>query len=106
MPSRITGGLQPTLIRIQDEEEYSNEIPLILIHDGGGTIRNYSRLRSLQRPVYAIPDPTFNTDQSWERGISQMAEVYSALIQKKLVAGQVLLGGMSEMSRGHENMDK
>lgn len=90
-----SGPQQPPLMVIQDEPEHTGEVPLVLIHDGGGTVVSYHSLKSLGRPVYAIPDVTLGTDQSWE-SIAQMAETYSQVVQQKFIAGPVLLGGEAQ----------
>lgn len=89
-------GLRPSsLVQIQDDPSFREEIPLVLIHDGGGTIVGYHGLESLQRPVFAIPDVTFGTVQSWE-SIAQMAAAYCELLKEKFIAGPILLGGIMQ----------
>lgn len=84
---------QSALVTIQDDPNYSEEVPLVLIHDGGGTIVSYHSLGALRRPVYAIPDLTFGTTQSWE-SLAQMAAAYCQLVKDKFIAGPILLGGI------------
>lgn len=81
--------------------------PLFLIHDGGGTVVSYHSIGQLQRPVYGISNPNFESGDPWEGGIPEMAAVYASLIRKTVAArgfpakrrfGQrvkILLGGWS-----------
>ncbi|KAI9708853.1 MAG: putative secondary metabolism biosynthetic enzyme [Candelaria pacifica] len=69
--------------------------PLILIHDGGGTIFQYFLLAPLSRPVYGIMNPHFETGNSWPGGLHEMATNYAKLIQTAIPSGQILLGGWS-----------
>jgi thioesterase domain-containing protein len=70
-------------------------IPLVLIHDGGGTIFSYYFLDDISRRLYAVSDPRFNTDKKWEGGITEMATHYSRLIKAAVPRGQIILGGWS-----------
>jgi thioesterase domain-containing protein len=74
----------------------SARLPLVLLHDGGGTIVSYFYLDELDRPVYGIADPLFNTDRTWEGGIPEMAAHYIGLI-RRVIPGKkpFLLGGWS-----------
>ncbi|KAF3012567.1 hypothetical protein E8E14_002465 [Neopestalotiopsis sp. 37M] len=72
-----------------------NDTPLILIHDGGGTIFPYFRLGSLNRDVWAIHDPHFSTSDLWKGGIDEMAEHYMNSIKTAGIRGSVILGGWS-----------
>lgn len=83
---------QPSLVTIQDDADDTGEVPLVLIHDGGGTILSYHGLEALRRPVFAIPDVTFGTSQSWQ-SIAEMAAAYCQVIEEKFIAGPILLGG-------------
>lgn len=67
--------------------------PLVLIHDAGGTIYSYLRLGSLQRDVWAIHDPYFETMKPWDGGFEQMAEHYAQLMESAGIRGPILLGG-------------
>lgn len=78
-----------------------SQIPLILIHDGGGTCFAYYCLNPLNRPVYEIHNPYFARDDAdggahWPGGIPEMARHYAGLIRKVMPrGGTVLLGGWS-----------
>jgi thioesterase domain-containing protein len=70
--------------------------PLVLIHDGGGTIFSYHMLPSLGRPLYGIADPRFNSGVPWERGVADMAAAYIPHIKAAAgPRGRVVLGGWS-----------
>ncbi|KAL2169565.1 hypothetical protein VTG60DRAFT_5877 [Thermothelomyces hinnuleus] len=96
---------QPSLIQ---EYEFSEEddwpwekrrrapIPLFLIHDGGGTIFSYYCLRELDRPLYGIANPNFDSGAAWAGGIPEMARHYRAFIRSALPSGgDVIVGGWS-----------
>jgi pimeloyl-ACP methyl ester carboxylesterase len=70
-------------------------IPLVLIHDGGGTIFSYYCLGELDRPVHGIPNPHYTSGSSWEGGIPEMAAHYLKLIKSAVPSGDILLGGWS-----------
>lgn len=57
-------------------------IPLILIHDGGGTTFPYHCLEPLGRPVYGIANPHFRSGAPWPGGLPQMAETYAAMVRR------------------------
>jgi thioesterase domain-containing protein len=70
-------------------------VPLVLIHDGGGTIYSYHCLGPLDRPVYGIHNPHYGTPSVWTGGIRQMAAHYASLIKSVVPRGDVILGGWS-----------
>ncbi|OAL74172.1 hypothetical protein A7D00_2203 [Trichophyton violaceum] len=74
---------------------YESAVPLVLIHDGGGTSVNYYYLHSLDRAVYAIQNPSFYSGEPWEDGIPEMGATYARLIRSHVPAGPILLGGWS-----------
>lgn len=84
-------------VLIQDYQSSSNistpAIPLILIHDGGGTVFQYFLLSPLSRPVYGIANPHFESGEPWSGGLPEMAAHYANLIQTAIPSGQILLGG-------------
>ncbi|KAL2132243.1 hypothetical protein VTI74DRAFT_4066 [Chaetomium olivicolor] len=69
--------------------------PLILIHDGGGTIFSYYCLGDLGRAVYGISNPHFQSGKAWEGGIPEMARQYIKFIKKAVPKGNVIIGGWS-----------
>jgi hypothetical protein len=90
--------LADTLVQIQDAPTPKDALPLVLIHDGGGTVFNYWTIGPLHREVYGIADPAFENGanwEGWEGGIPQMAELYCEMIRKHLKKGGILLGGKS-----------
>jgi pimeloyl-ACP methyl ester carboxylesterase len=70
-------------------------LPLVLIHDGGGTTAGFWALGRLQRDVYVVHNPHFWSGQSWEGGIDEMARHYLGLIRKRGIKGRIVLGGWS-----------
>ncbi|KAM4054542.1 thioesterase domain-containing protein [Hirsutella rhossiliensis] len=72
--------------------------PLVLIHDGGGTVFSYYLLGSLRRDVWAIYDPKYFDGEPWEGGMDEMARHYIDLLVKAGIAGiagTIILGGWS-----------
>jgi pimeloyl-ACP methyl ester carboxylesterase len=69
--------------------------PLVLIHDGGGTIFSYHCLDHLDRPTYGIANPRYFTGEPWEGGIPEMARHYLKLIKSVIPRGKIILGGWS-----------
>jgi hypothetical protein len=70
-----------------------SSIPLVLLHDGGGTIFSYHALGPLNRDVYGISNPRFEDGKAWEGGIHEMAQAYAQMIKAKIPRGKILLGG-------------
>lgn len=70
----------------------SDATPLVLIHDGGGTIFNYYFLSDLDRPVFGIANPHFDTKEPWP-SLDAMAGLYAGWIKDEIKAGPVILGG-------------
>lgn len=69
--------------------------PLMLIHDGGGTIFSYHCLGYMDRPIYGIANPRFRSGEPWEGGIPEMARHYLKLIKSVIPRGKLILGGWS-----------
>lgn len=70
-------------------------VPLILVHDGGGTHFNYHLLDPIDRPLWGIENARLHDGGWWEGGIPQMAGHYIELLGKILpYGGDILLGGM------------
>lgn len=89
----------PNLIQDLDGElQYSHRrpTPLVLVHDGGGTIFSYYCLGDLERTVYGIYNPYYHSeDKTWEGGIPEMARHYVDLIRATVPEGPIILGGWS-----------
>lgn len=89
-------NIPDTICEVQDAPSSAASIPLVLIHDGGGTVFNYWTLGSLRRQMYAISDPAFDSGaewKGWEGGLKQMAELYCNQIRREIGKGKILLGG-------------
>lgn len=67
--------------------------PLVLLHDGGGTVLSYQALGPLDRAVYGISDPRFNSGKPWDGGIPEMARAYLQMIKAELPQRNIILGG-------------
>lgn len=80
-----------------DEQKDSSKssLPLVLLHDGGGTTFGYWMLDNLDRDVWAIHNPHFWNGQPWEGGVNEMARHYIGLLQNEAIRGPILLGGWS-----------
>lgn len=78
---------------VQLADGSASATPLILIHDGGGTVLSYKALGSLDRDVYGISNPRFDNGQPWEGGIPEMARSYTQMIKARIPKGDLLLGG-------------
>jgi hypothetical protein len=70
-------------------------LPLVLLHDGGGTTFGYWMLDSLNRDVWAVHNPRFWTGQPWDGGVNEMARHYITLLRNEGIHGAILLGGWS-----------
>jgi hypothetical protein len=88
--------LPDTLSEIEAAPPNKNVPSLVLIHDGGGTIFNYYTIGPLNRQVFGIADPAFESGDEWEGwdgGIVQMAEQYCHRIRRSVEKTDILLGG-------------
>lgn len=94
---------------------------LFLIHDGSGTVANYTKLQSLDCDVYGMyvltafehrrsrilhthptdttfffgsQDPRLMTSAEWLGGVAEMATQYAQMISKAAPNSAVILGGL------------
>ncbi|KAF4818957.1 Thioesterase AMT4 [Colletotrichum siamense] len=84
-----------TLQKRRIKSSSPDNVALYLIHDGSGTIANYTKLGNLDCDVYGIQDPHFASSQPWGGGVVEMAKHYVSLIEKTTPRGKVVLGGWS-----------
>ncbi|KAF2158325.1 hypothetical protein M409DRAFT_38329 [Zasmidium cellare ATCC 36951] len=77
-------------IEVSDQD--STALPLVLVHDGGGTVFQYFLLGPFYRQVYAISSPYFRGGGKPEGGIPQLAKEYARAIQAELGQGNIILG--------------
>ncbi|KAK4092788.1 Amt4 [Purpureocillium lilacinum] len=90
------GGPNPIQVQFVPPYKQANPpTPIVLIHDGGGTIFSYFILGSLNRDVWAIYNPKFFDGEAWEGGMDEMARHYIDLIVDAGISGTILLGGWS-----------
>ncbi|QIW98567.1 hypothetical protein AMS68_004085 [Peltaster fructicola] len=79
----------------QGEREDEAATPIVLIHDGGGTVFQYYMLEYLGRRTYAIANPYFESGSKPEGGLPELAKEYVKAIQAAIGNGPVILGGWS-----------
>lgn len=70
-------------------------VPLVLIHDGGGTVDSYRALGPFDCDCWAISDPRFEDGRPWQGGMREMARNYLNLIKERVPQKNILLGGWS-----------
>jgi hypothetical protein len=75
-------------------ETAETTLPLILLHDGGGTIFQYFFLGPLNRETYAIASPYFESENRPNRGISQLAAEYIQAIRRETQHKSFIIGGL------------
>jgi thioesterase domain-containing protein len=73
----------------------SSPVPLVLIHDGGGTCFSYWCLNPIARTLYGIHNPHYHSGKTWSGGIPEMARHYVALLRRVVSRGPLILGGWS-----------
>lgn len=80
------------------KDGYGSAIPLVLIHDGGGSIFQYFMVGSLGRTIYGIANPYFESGVRPEGGIPQLAKEYAEAIRGTIETGPVIIGGTTVMT--------
>lgn len=74
--------MPPTCEVVQGAEFASpGAVPLVLVHDGGGTTFGYHCLDPLGRPVYGIANPHFESGAPWPGGVDEMARLYVDMVR-------------------------
>lgn len=58
--------------------------PAFLIHDGGGTVFSYHCLHPLQRCIYGIQNPHFETGDVFAGGLPEMGLLYASFIRTEV----------------------
>ncbi|EFQ26009.1 thioesterase domain-containing protein [Colletotrichum graminicola] len=64
------------------------QMPLILVHDGGGTTFAYHCLGPLDRAVFGIANPRFHSGVPWDGGLPEMAATYLRMIRATVTKGR------------------
>ncbi|KZL81653.1 esterase-like protein [Colletotrichum incanum] len=82
----------PLQVQFAPPNQRQRRLPLVLIHDGGGTSFTYFLLESLHRDVWAIHNPHYQTGEAWPGGMVQMARHYIGLMLMAGLSGPVMLG--------------
>lgn len=75
----------PHLIQPPSPSHPPHALPLVLIHDGGGTTFAYHCLPTLPRAVYGISNPRFDAGGKFDGGVPEMGRLYAGMI-RSLVA--------------------
>lgn len=104
-------GPNPVQIQTCPPNKLADEpLPLVLLHDGGGTTFSYFFLDHLDRDVWALHNPNFFTGEPFAGGMDAMARHYIELIAKAGISGKILIGGQSpstppraSLTRRHNN---
>lgn len=78
----------PHLIQPPSPSHHPHALPLVLIHDGGGTTFAYHCLPTLPRAVYGISNPRFNTGGKFEGGVPEMGRLYAAMIRSLVASAE------------------
>lgn len=84
----------PNLIQDPIEPSWEQPTPLVLIHDGGGTIFSYYCLGLIDRPMYGIWNPYFEKEGSFG-SLNEMARTYLDFIKSVHPSGKIIIGGWS-----------
>ena len=77
----------------EPEQGLSSTTPLVLIHDGSGTIFHYYMLGPLNRTVYGVAYPYFDDQTMPPGGLHQLATEYAEAIRETIGKGSVIVGG-------------
>lgn len=89
-------GPNPTKVQSRPlKGSRKSSVPLVLIHDGGGTTFGFWMLGSLYRDVWAVHNPQFWSGKPWAGGIDEMARHYIDLLRATGIHGTIMLGGWS-----------
>ncbi|PLN86967.1 hypothetical protein BDW42DRAFT_198421 [Aspergillus taichungensis] len=88
--TRAVTPIQPRLLQNGDPES----LPLILLHDGSGSVAPYSKLHAVDFPVYGVASPSLAGDGPKFSDLRIMATQYAGVIDA-MFDGPVILGGWS-----------
>lgn len=76
----------------------SSSVPLVLIHDGSGQGSTYSRIRDLDRDIFAFHDPHFPQPGSIVKSLEQMAEQYVSCLSQPRTPSLIVGGKLNTIS--------
>ncbi|KAG6040928.1 hypothetical protein E4U41_006579, partial [Claviceps citrina] len=85
------GGPNPTQVQSAPPGR-RGALPLVLMHDGGGTTFSYFLLGSLSRDVWAVHDSRYFEGRAWEGGVEELAGAYLGYLAGEGIMGRVVLG--------------
>ncbi|OBT95575.1 hypothetical protein VE01_05919 [Pseudogymnoascus verrucosus] len=86
----------PSLVQ-EARNRRASSIPVVLIHDGGGTAFGYYILGELHpaRELWAIRNPDYNRSKPYSMTMEEMARNYIRMIESSGIRGPIYLGGWS-----------
>ncbi|KAM7186523.1 hypothetical protein V8F20_011345 [Naviculisporaceae sp. PSN 640] len=82
--------------QIQHPLDNVDATPLVLFHDGSGTVFSYHMLGDLSRPMWAVSNPHYGKDTKFLLGMPEMARRYVSNMKKCIPSGKIILGGWSQ----------
>lgn len=84
----------PSLVQ-EARNRRASSIPVVLIHDGGGTAFGYYILGELHpaRELWAIRNPDYNRSKPYSMTMEEMARNYIRMIESSGIRGPIYLGG-------------
>jgi hypothetical protein len=97
--------MSAALEKVDEPEQGSPDTtPLVLIHDGSGTVFHYYMLGPLNRTLYAIAYPYFDSQSMPAGGLHQLATEYVAAIRETVGKGPIIVGGSRLLSQSYHGM--
>ncbi|KFX95304.1 hypothetical protein V490_03935 [Pseudogymnoascus sp. VKM F-3557] len=86
----------PSLVQ-EARNRPASSIPLVLIHDGGGTTFGYYLLGELHpaRELWAIHNPNYKSSRPYPKTMQEIARDYIRMIESSGIHGPIYLGGWS-----------
>jgi pimeloyl-ACP methyl ester carboxylesterase len=84
----------PSLVQ-EARNRPASSIPLVLIHDGGGTTFGYYLLGELHpaRELWAIHNPNYKSSRPYPKTMEEIARDYIRMIESSGIHGPIYLGG-------------
>ncbi|KAF7183364.1 hypothetical protein CNMCM7691_003563 [Aspergillus felis] len=92
--NRARDGLQNSVRPVQLQKGDSESVPLILVHDGSGSVAPYSKLKKVPFPLYGISSPSLTLEGPTPATLKETAELYADAIRSKFDR-PVVIGGWS-----------
>ncbi|GFF54876.1 conidial yellow pigment biosynthesis polyketide synthase [Aspergillus udagawae] len=92
--NRVRHGLQNSIRPVLLQKGNSDSVPLILVHDGSGSVAPYSKLKRVPFPLYGISSPSHTLEGPTPATLKETAELYADAVRSKF-DGPVIIGGWS-----------